>query len=93
MIRDVSCGACLPVQLVRYAAMPKGTTYVWQSTVCAPADLWLVDVDEDLGMSQGPSTAVTGDCPAIHPSNWLLVYQLNRSVRSWLDLLVHPLVT
>lgn len=55
-------------------------TYVWNTAVCAPADLWPVDVDEDSGVAERASAAVAGRGAALDPADWLLVNELDGGV-------------
>ena len=48
-----------------------------QATVCTPADLGLVYIDEDSRMSQWPSTTVTGYNPRLCPSHGLLMNEID----------------
>lgn len=48
-----------------------------QSTVSAHANLWLVDVDKDPGMTQWTSASVTGYYPCLRPSHRLFVDQVD----------------
>lgn len=55
-------------------------TYKWQSAVCAPADLGLVHVDKDLGVSERSASTVARDDAVVGPANGLLVDQFDGSV-------------
>jgi len=59
----------------------------WNPAVAADGNLWLVGIDEDLGMAQGSSTTITGDDFMVGPLYRLLVNQFNGSV--WLGLMLH----
>ena len=54
-----------------------GGTYERQTAVRAVADLGLVDVDEDLGMTQRTTTSITGDDFVLDPPDRLFVYQID----------------
>lgn len=60
-------------------------THKWKTTVCAHADLGLVCVDEDSGVSQWSSTSIARHYSVVCPSYRLLVDQVNGSLRSRLD--------
>ena len=55
-------------------------TYEWNPTVAADGNLWLVGIDEDLGMAQGSSTTITGDDFVVGPPYRLLVNQFDGGV-------------
>lgn len=91
--RDVLCASRVPIRVSIYSSLgsPEALkkqewtmTYEWQAAVCAPADLWLVYVDEDPWVAQGPATTVTFDSAVVCPTNGLLVDELNGSVWAWL---------
>ena len=96
--RAPSCSSRLPVgkSIVRYCSDSKhhlrfgiqcgsgDETYEWQAAVCAPADLWLIDVDEDSGVTQWTSSTVARDLTSLDPAHGLFVNQLNGCIRSWL---------
>lgn len=60
-------------------------TYEGQTTICAEADLRLIHVDEDPGVSQWTSSSVARYNALLSPVYWLLVDQLNGCQRSWLS--------
>jgi len=60
-------------------------TYIWQTTIGAPVDLWLVHVDEDSRMTQWTTTTITSDTFIGYPSYGLFVNELDRSIRGGLD--------
>ena len=84
VIRETFCDVCVPTEFVSASSDTPGETYVWQPAVSAPADLWLVDIDEDPGMAQWTSTSIASDRSRIDPSHRLFVYQLNCGIWSWL---------
>lgn len=53
------------------------TTYKRESAVSAGADLWLIEIDEDPGMSQWSTATVAHDSSLVDPANGLLVDELN----------------
>lgn len=55
-------------------------TYEWKSTVCAPADLGLIYVDEDPWVSERATASVTGYSTVVRPANGLLVDELDSGV-------------
>lgn len=59
-------------------------TYIWESTVCALADLRLVCVDENSWMTKSPTSAITGNRFGADPSDRLFVDQVNCCIGSWL---------
>lgn len=59
--------------------------HVGNTTVRAPADLRLVQVDENPRVAEWPSTAIARDCPLVPPSYRLLVDELDRGERSRLQ--------
>jgi len=59
----------------------------WKSTVCAPADLGLIYVDEDPWVSERATASVTGYGTVVRPANGLLVDELDRGV--WARLILH----
>jgi hypothetical protein len=71
----------LPIEVLTRAEID---TYVWKTTVCALADLRLVDIDENPGMSQWPSTPITFNDTLACPSYRLLVDQANGCFGFWL---------
>lgn len=56
------------------------STYVWKTTISAAADLGLVDVDEDLRVTQWATAAIALDDPLLLPSHGLLVDELDGRV-------------
>lgn len=89
-----SLGLCLGSPLEHDLMALPDVTYVWQTTIRAPADLWLVHVDEDPRMTQRATTTVTSDPFVVHPSYGLFVNELDRSVRGRLKaLLVYVMVS
>ena len=56
-----------------YSTICQRDSYKGQAAISTPADLRLVHVNENLRMSQWPSTSVTGYCPCPCPSYGLLV--------------------
>lgn len=56
-------------------------TYKRKAAVSAGTDFWLVEVDEDPGMSQWSTTTITLDSPLVDPANGLLVDELNGCFR------------
>jgi hypothetical protein len=56
-------------------------TYKGNTAVAAGRNLGLVGVDEDLGVAEGTTTAVTADDALLCPANGLLVNELNRGHR------------
>lgn len=59
-------------------------TYERKSTICAPTDLGLVDVNEYPRMAQWPTSSIAHDRPRLRPSYGLFVYQINGSLGLWL---------
>ena len=55
-------------------------TYKWKSTVCAPADLGLIYVDEDPWVAERATASVAGYSTVVRPTNGLLVDELDRSI-------------
>lgn len=54
--------------------------YKWKSAICALADLRLVEVDEDSGMSQWAASSIARYLALVRPSDRLLVDKLNGSL-------------
>lgn len=80
-----SCGVCVPAFVSEKAVGDvEMDPYVWQATICAPADLWLINVDEDPRMTEWTTTAVTGYTLRIHPSDRLFVNEVYGRVWAWL---------
>lgn len=71
-----------------YGTIFQGDSYKGQATVSAPADLGLVHVNENLWMSQRPSTSVTGYSPCLCPSYGLLMNEIDGGF--WLGLCNSP---
>ena len=65
--------------------MGRKGTHEWQTTVCAEADLGLVHVDEDSGMTQWTPSSVAGNYALFGPVYGLLVDQLDGCQWSWLE--------
>lgn len=61
------------------------TTYKWQTAICAHANLRLVGIDKDSGMTQWSTTSITFYNSLVCPSYRLLVNQRDSCLRSWLD--------
>ena len=61
-----------------------GGSYEWHATVCAPVDLWLVEVDEDSWVAEWASSAVARDNALVSPANGLLVDEIDGCEWSWL---------
>jgi len=51
-------------------------SYIWSTTVRAPTNLRLVEIDVNPRMAQRPAAAVTRDGSFVYPPNRLLVDQL-----------------
>lgn len=83
----VLVGLLYPVSTF-FSSSSHSETYKWQTAVCAPADLWLVQVDEDSWVSQWSTTAITGHDTLLGPCDWLLVNQVNGCVWAWLRSIV-----
>lgn len=60
-------------------------TYEWVSAVAADGDLWLVGVDEDLGVASKTAAAVANHHPVVCPLDWYFVDKLNGCVWLWLE--------
>lgn len=60
-------------------------THKRKAAVCTPINLWLIDVDEDLGMTERSPSTVTRHHPVVRPPYWLLVYQVDGRQRLWLQ--------
>lgn len=58
----------------------KMNTYKRQTAVCAPADLGLICVDEDPGVSEGTTASVTGYSAVVCPADGLLVDELDGGI-------------
>lgn len=65
------------VQLIVHSRGP----YERKSTICAPINLWLIDVDEDSWVAQWPSASITRDNPCVRPSHRLFVNEFNCGFR------------
>jgi hypothetical protein len=61
-------------------------TYEWESAVCAPADLRLVDVDEDPRVAEGAAASVAGHDAVVYPADGLLVDEFDGGVWAGLDI-------
>jgi hypothetical protein len=61
-------------------------TYKWKTAVCAPANLRLVDVDEDPGVSERAASSVARNGTLMCPANGLLVDEFDGSI--WAGLCV-----
>jgi hypothetical protein len=61
------------------------STYEWKTAVCAPADLWLVDIDEDPRVAEGTTASVAGYGAVVYPANGLLVDEFNGGVGAGLS--------
>lgn len=55
-------------------------TYKRKTTVCAPANLGLVGVDEDPGVTERAASAVAGDNALVCPADGLLVNEIDSGV-------------
>lgn len=56
------------------------STYEWKTAVCAPADLGLVGVDKDPGVTERATSTVAGDNALVRPANGLLVDEIDGGV-------------
>ena len=63
-------------------------SYKGQATICTPANLRLVHIDENFGMPQRSSASVTGHSPCLGPSDGLLVNETDGCF--WLGLWQFP---
>lgn len=59
-------------------------TYIWNTAVSAPADLWLVDIDEDTWVAKRSAAAVARHRTLVGPADWLLVDEVDGCVWTWL---------
>ena len=59
-------------------------THIWQAAVGAPADLWLVHVDEDARVSSRTASTIARYHALVHPLDRLLVDEINGRVRTGL---------
>jgi len=59
-------------------------THKWQSAVGARLNLWLVEVDIDLGVSGRATAAIAGNDPVVSPAHRLLVNKLDGGIRTGL---------
>lgn len=57
-----------------------GMTYKRKTTVCAPADLGLIGVDEDPGVTERAASTVAGNDALVRPANGLLVDEVDSGV-------------
>lgn len=57
-----------------------GSTYKRQPTVSAHGYLWLVGVDEDLGMPRGTTTTIARDHSIVGPAHRLLVNEFDGGI-------------
>jgi hypothetical protein len=55
-------------------------TYKWQTAVRALANLGLVKIDENLGMTKGPAAAVARHAARMYPAHGLFVDELDGGV-------------
>jgi hypothetical protein len=55
-------------------------TYKRNTAVCAPADLGLIGVDEDPGMTERAASTVAGNDALVCPANRLLVDEFDSGV-------------
>jgi hypothetical protein len=62
-----------------------GRTYKGQSTVSAPANLRLVDVDENPRVAEGSAAAVARDDALVGPGHGLLVDEVDGGERAGLE--------
>jgi hypothetical protein len=63
-------------------------TYERQTAVCAPADLGLICVDEDLGVAEGTAAAIAGNDAVVSPADGLLVDEVDSGI--WAGLYTSP---
>lgn len=63
------------------------------AAVGAPADLWLVDVDEDARVAERPAAAVAGDLALLRPAHWLLVDEVDCGEWAGLETCGQPLAS
>jgi hypothetical protein len=69
-----------------------GNTYEWKTAVGAPADLGLVHVDEDPGMSKRSTSTIARNYALVCPTNGLLMDEFDRSVWAGLYIQLLPIV-
>jgi hypothetical protein len=78
--RGMCGGARMPVVAISLSSHLNYTcneTYEWKSAVSTGADLWLVEVDEDLWMAQWSTAAVALNVTLVNPADWLLVDEID----------------
>ena len=68
-----------------FAVWKKNSTYKWQTAVCAPANLGLICVDKDAGVSKGTAASVAGNNTVVCPAYGLLVNKLDSGIWAWLQ--------
>lgn len=80
-----SCGVCVPITVSEQRTNgTKTNAYIWQATICAPANLWFVDIDEDLRVTERTTATITSYKSFIDPSHRLFVNEVYGCIRSWL---------
>ena len=94
---DASCYVRLPGNQVSTKEtlfarrVGKDQAYKWQAAVCAPADLWLVGIDEYPRVTQRSPTPIASNDFVMCPADGLLVYQVDRCI--WLRLKKKPCIS
>lgn len=86
VIQGASCAPFWPSAVSSRPDPRVDQSYIWNPTVCAPAYLRLVQVDEYSRMAQRTAAPVAGNAFRIYPPYRLLVNQLNGCIglRLWL---------